>query len=124
MGSKGSGMGSYLFGRADEGLDGEGSNALRADVDSALRELGWVEDLSLRDAGEPGRVYAEVIFDPDWPDMANPDVVAEVFQRFGLRVIEENSAATGKAKVVAADPLRASASIDDGGVDLFVFDED
>jgi hypothetical protein len=115
-------MGSYLFERAVEGIDQEGSNALRADVDSALRELGWVEDLSLRDADAPGRVYADVIFDPDWPDMANPDVVAEVFQRFGLRVVEDTSPAAGK--VMAADPLRASASVSDGGLDLFVFDEE
>lgn len=115
-------MGSYLFERAEQGIE-EGSNALRADVDSALRELDWVEDLSLRDAdGQPGRVYADVVFDPDWPDRANPDVVAEVFQRFGVRVIEDASAPGGK--VMAADPLRASATVDDGGMDLFVFDED
>ena len=115
-------MGSYLFERAVEGIDQEGSNALRADVDSALRELDWVEDVSLRDAPQPGQVYADVHFDPDWPDTANPDLVAEVFQRFGLRVIEDSSRAGGK--VMAADPLRASASVDDGGLDLFVFDEE
>jgi hypothetical protein len=54
--------------------------------------------------------------------MANPDVVAEVFQRFGLRVVEDTSPAAGK--VMAADPLRASASVSDGGLDLFVFDEE
>ena len=115
-------MGTYLFERLDkEGAAGEGSNALRADVDSALRELDWVEDLQLRDADQPGRVYADVHFDPDWPDTANPDIVAEVFQRYGLQVVGEAAAAAGK--VMAADPLRASASVGEDGIDLFVFDE-
>ena len=115
-------MGSYLFERIDkDAAQSEGSNALRADVDSALRELDWVEDLQLRDASEPGRVVADVHFDPDWPDTANPDIVAEVFRRYGLQVVEDPAAAAGK--VMAADPLRASTEVDDGGIDLFVFDE-
>ena len=114
-------MGSYLFERSDpEAAAGEGGNALRADIDSALRELDWVEDLSLRDGDQPGRVYADVQFDPDWPDTANPDIVAEVFQRYGLHVVDQSAQA---GKVRAADPLRASESVDDG-LDLFVFDEE
>jgi len=117
------GMGSYLFERTDQQVAAdEGRNALRADVESALRELDWVEDLQLRDVEQPGRVYADVHFDPDWPDTANPDIVAEVFLRYGLHVVEE--AATAGGKVMAADPLRASAAVDEGGIDLFVFDED
>ena len=122
MGMEGSGMGSYLFERANpEASAEEGRNALRADIDSALRELDWVEDLQLRDGDQPGRVFADVQFDPDWPDTANPDIVAEVFQRYGLHVVEQPAQA---GKVMAADPLRASASVEDGGLDLFVFDED
>jgi hypothetical protein len=114
-------MGTYLFERADPEVGAEeGRNALRADIESALRELDWVEDLQLRDGDQAGRVYADVHFDPDWPDTANPDIVAEVFQRYGLQVVEQSAQA---GKVMAADPLRASASVEDGGLDLFVFDE-
>ena len=117
-------MGSYLFERAGQDAPAEeGGNALRADVESALRELDWVEEVGLRNAdGDSGVVIADVHFDPDWPDTANPDLVAEVLQRYGLRIIEDPSLSAGKVK--AADPLRASASIDEGGIDLFVFDED
>jgi len=114
-------MGSYRFERV--GQDGEGGgNALRADVEQALGELDWVEHVSLRGETEPGMVIADVSFDPDWPDTANADLVAEVFQRYGLHIIEDTSKAGGR--VMAADPLRASASVGGDGLDLFVFDEE
>ena len=117
-------MGNYLFERAGQDAPAEeGGNALRADVESALRELDWVEEVILASAdGDPGVVVADVHFDPDWPDTANPDVVAEVLQRYGLKIID--NAAPSVGKVMAADPLRASDSVDDGGIDLFVFDEE
>ena len=42
-------------------------------------------------------------------------------RRFGLRIVEDHKA---QGRVQAADPLRASASVDEGGIDLFVFDEE
>jgi hypothetical protein len=105
------------------GQDGAaGGNALRADVERALGELDWVEGVTLRpEDGDGSVVGADVQFDPDWPDTANADLVAEVFQRYSIRTIDDHSA--DGAKVMATDPLRASASVDDGGIDLFVFDE-
>jgi hypothetical protein len=117
-------MGSYRFERIGQDDPGAAGNALRADVEQALLELDWVEEVHLRGDTGDGSVTADVHFDPDWPDRANPDVVAEVFQRFNLHVVDDPSAAAS-GKVMAADPLRASASVgDDGGLDLFVFNED
>jgi hypothetical protein len=116
-------MGSYIFERsnADDGL-GSGA-ALVADVERALADLDWVENYSVRvDDGDGSVALADVHFDPDWPDTANPDLVAETLARFGLRILEDAKAAAGR--VSAADPLRASASVDEGGIDLFVFDEE
>ena len=109
-------MGSYIFERSER--DGEAADpSLAADVELALAELDWVDNVSVR-AGD-GVAIADVHFDPDWPDTANPDLVAEVFARYGLHIVDDHKAA---GRVSAADPLRASASVDDG-VDLFVFDE-
>ena len=56
-------------------------------------------------------------------DVAHLDATwRAVEQRYGLRIIEDPSLSAGKVK--AADPLRASASVDEGGIDLFVFDEE
>jgi hypothetical protein len=110
-------MGSYIFERSER--DGqEADNSLAADVELALGELDWVDSVSVR-AGD-GVAIADVLFDPDWPDTANPDLVAEVFARYGVHVVEDQKSA---GRVSATDPLRASASVDDGGIDLFVFDE-
>jgi hypothetical protein len=114
------GMGSYIFERTQQELGGGAS--LAADVERALAEFDWVESFSLRvDDGDGAVVLADVHFDPDWPDTANPDLVAETLARFGLRILEDHKA---QGRVQAADPLRASASVDEGGIDLFVFDEE
>ena len=110
-------MGSYIFERSErDGLEADPS--LAADVELALGELDWVDSVSVR-AGD-GVVIADVHFDPDWPDTANADLVAEVFARYGVHIVEDHKSA---GRVSATDPLRASASVDDGGIDLFVFDE-
>jgi hypothetical protein len=116
-------MGSYIFERNADWEGQASSSALAADVERALGELDWVEDFTLRaDDGDGAVVVAVVHFDPDWPDTANPDLVAETLARFGLHIIEDAASAAGR--VSAADPLRASSSVDDGGLDLFVFDEE
>ena len=113
-------MGSYIFER--NGEEGSTGPALVADVERALGELDWVEEFSVRaDDGDGGAVLADVRFDPDWPDTANADLVAEVFQRYGIRTLDRGAAG---GKVSATDPLHASAEVDDGGIDLFVFDEE
>ena len=115
-------MGSYIFERTGEGDGQEGGNSLAADVELALAELDWVDSVVVRsDDGDGSVAIADVHFDPDWPDTANPDLVAEVFARYGVHIIADPKA--GAERVSAADPLRASASVDDGGIDLFVFDE-
>ena len=112
-------MGSYIFERSTD--VGGSVSGLAADVERALGELDWIENFSLQaDDGDGAVVVADVHFDPDWPDTANPDLVAETLQRYGLRIIENHKDA---GRVSATDPLRASASVDDGGIDLFVFDE-
>jgi hypothetical protein len=110
-------MGSYIFERSVEREGQEADPSLAADVELALAELDWVDSVSVR-AGD-GVAVADVHFDPDWPDQANPDLVAEVFARYGLQVVADQKSA---GKVSAADPLRASESVGDG-IDLFVFDE-
>jgi len=113
-------MGSYIFERTQQDLGGGAS--LAADVERALGELDWVENFTLRvDDGDGSVVLADVHFDPDWPDQANPDLVAETLERYGLHIVEDHKA---EGKVSAADPLRASSSVDEGGFDLFVFDEE
>jgi hypothetical protein len=115
-------MGSYNFERSPDWEGQASSSALAADVERALGELDWVDDFTVRaDAGDGGVVVADVAFDPDWPDTANPDLVAETLVRYGLHIIDAGTAA---GRVSAADPLRASDSVDDGGMDLFVFDEE
>ena len=116
-------MGSYIFERSGERDEQEADGSLASDVEGALRELDWVENFIVRaDDGDGSVVIADVHFDPDWPDTANPDLVAEVFARYQLHIIADPKAEAGR--VSAADPLRASASVDDGGIDLFVFDEE
>jgi hypothetical protein len=113
-------MGSYIFERTQEELGGGAS--LAADVERALAELDWVEHVSLRvDDGDGTVVLADVHFDPDWPDTANPDLVAETLARYSLHIVDNHKA---QGRVQAADPLRASASVDEGGIDLIVFDEE
>ena len=112
-------MGSYIFER--NVAEGGSASALIADVERALGELDWVEEFNVRgDDGDGSVAIAEVHFDPDWPDTANPDLVAETLQRYGLRIIDSHKDA---GRVVAADPLRASAAVSDDALDLFVFDE-
>ena len=114
-------MGSYIFERNGEAGREVGA-ALVADVESALGELDWIEKFSVRaDDGDGSVVLADVHFDPDWPDTANADLVAEVFQRHAVRTLDRG---TGGGRVSATDPLHASAEVDDGGIDLFVFDEE
>ena len=113
-------MGSYIFERSGERDDQEADHSLAADVELALGELDWVDSVVVR-SGDGGIALADVHFDPDWPDTANPDLVAEVFARYGLHIVGDGSAGAGR--VSATDPLSASASVDDGGIDLFVFDE-
>ena len=116
-------MGNYLFERnTDDGAGGESGSSLPDDVSRALREFDWVDEFALKaDDGDGSVVVADVHFDPDWPDTANPDLVAEVFQRFGLRLIE-NPASPG-GKVSAADPLRVGATAGDDALDLLIFDD-
>jgi hypothetical protein len=116
-------MGNYLFERnTEDGAGGEAGDSLPDDVERALAELDWVEQVALHaDDGDGSVVVADVHFDPDWPDTANPDLVAEVLHRYGLRIIE-NPALKG-VKVTAADPLRVGVAAGDDGLDLFVFDE-
>ena len=114
-------MGSYIFERNDEWEGEANGSALAADVERALGELDWVENFALKlDDGDGSVVIADVHFDPDWPDTANPDLVAETLARYSLHIVADSKSARG---VSAADPLRASASVDDG-LDLFVFDEE
>jgi hypothetical protein len=113
-------MGSYIFERSGEDANSTGP-ALGRRRGARLGELDWVEEFSVRaDDGDGGVVLADVHFDPDWPDTANADLVAEVFQRYGIRTLDRGAAG---GKVSATDPLHASAEVDDGGIDLFVFDE-
>ena len=113
-------MGSYIFERNSPNSE-ESISALMADVERALGELDWVENFKLQAGdGDGGVVLADVHFDPDWPDTANPDLVAETLQRYGLQIIDNHKDA---GRVVAADPLRASAEVDDDAINLFVFDE-
>jgi hypothetical protein len=114
-------MGSYIFERNGD-RDGPEAGNLAADVELALAELDWVDSVTVRSGDGDGVVaIADVHFDPDWPDQANADLVAEVFSRYGIHIIEDGK--SGAGKVSATDPLRASSSVDDGGIDLFVFDE-
>ena len=116
-------MGSYLFERnIDDGAGQEAGDSLAADVERALGELDWVEQFSVKVGdGDGSVVVADVLFDPDWPDTALPDLVADVFHRFGLRTIEQPGAPGGK--VSAADPLRAGATAGDDALDLMIFDD-
>ena len=115
-------MGSYIFERSGDWEGQDSSSALAADVERALGDLDWVENFTVRAGdGDGGVVLADVHFDPDWPDTANPDLVAETLARYGLHIIDSSADA---GRVSAADPLRASNSVDDGGLDLFVFDEE
>ena len=117
-------MGNYLFERSNaEGAGSEAGESLEMDVGRALAELDWIEQVNLHtDDGDGSVVVADVHFDPDWPDTANPEQVAEVFQRFAVRIIPGPEAAGG-GKVSAADPLRVGAVTTDDALDLFVFDE-
>jgi len=113
-------MGSYIFERNSDGGGGSVS-ALIADVERALGELDWVENFTVQsDDGDGSVVVADVHFDPDWPDTANPDLVAETLLRYDLRIIDSHKDA---GRVVAADPLRASSDVSDDALDLFVLDE-
>jgi hypothetical protein len=116
-------VGNYLFERSgSEDGGGEADSSLQADVTGALRELDWVENFTLQaDDGDGSVVVADVHFDPDWPDTANPEYLAEVFERFGVRIIPTPGLAVGK--VVAADPLRVGTVTNDDAITLFVFDE-
>jgi|SRR6476469_7553464 len=115
-------MGSYIFERNSDWEGQDSSSALAADVERALAELDWVENYTVRAGdGDGGVVVADVAFDPDWPDTANPELVAETLARYGLHIVDAGGAA---GRVSAADPLRAADSVDDGGLDLFVFDEE
>ncbi len=120
-------MGTYLFERfTSEGAGSEASACLEDDVAKALREIDWVENFSIHaDNGDESVVTADVIFDEQWPDVrtSNPDQVAEVFHRLGMRTIDNPALSSGK--VSTDDPLRAGTVLSDDAVslDLFVFDE-
>lgn len=120
-------MGTYLFERfTSEGAGSEASSRLEDDVSKALAEIDWVDSFSVRaNGGDESVVSADVIFDEQWPDIrtSNPDQVAEVFHRLGMRTIDNPSLSSGK--VSTDDPLRAGAVLSDDAVslDLFVFDE-
>ena len=112
-------MGSYIFERSVP--DGGSISGLVADVQRALGELDWVENFAIQaDDGDGSVVVADVHFDPDWPDTANPELVAETLQRYGLQIVENHKEA---GRVTAADPLRAASAVSDDAIDLFVFDE-
>jgi hypothetical protein len=116
-------MGNYLFERSnsDEAVREPGAS-LEDDVTRALRELDWVEEFSLHaDDGDGSVVVADVHFDPDWPDTANPEYVAEVFERFGVRTIATPAPVVGK--VIPADPLRVGTVTPIDSLDLFVLDD-
>jgi hypothetical protein len=116
-------MGNYLFERSStEGAGDDAGSSLEDDVSGALRELDWVENFTLQsDDGDGSVVVADVHFDPDWPDTANPEYLAEVFERFGVRIIPTPSPVVGK--VIAADPLRVGTVTNDDAITLFVLDD-
>ncbi|MEO8160035.1 MAG: hypothetical protein ABI588_01345 [Arenimonas sp.] len=116
-------MGNYLFERnTEDGAGSESGSSLPDDVKSALGEFDWVDQFALKaDDGDGSVVVVDVHFDPDWPDTANPDLVADVFHRFGLRLIDNPTSPGGK--VSAADPLSVGASAGDDALDLVIFDE-
>jgi hypothetical protein len=116
-------MGNYLFERnTDDGAGDEAGSSLSDDVSRALNEFDWIDQFAVKaDDGDGSVVVAEVHFDPDWPDTANPDLVAEVLHRFGLRLID-NPAQPG-GKVSAADPLRVGATAGDDALDLVICDD-
>jgi hypothetical protein len=104
-------MGMYRFERQlGSGAGRDASACLEDDVGRALQEIDWVEDFSIQaDASDETQVCADLRFEVDWPDAraANPDLVAAVFRRFGLRTLPNPAVIAGRT--VAADPLSADA---------------
>lgn len=116
-------MGTYRFERLlDTGAGRDASASLEDDVGRALQEIDWVEDFSIQaDASDENLVCADLRFEADWPDArsANPDLVAAVFRRFGLRTLPNPAVAAGKT--VAADPLSAEADDEDEAEEFGTF---
>lgn len=122
-------MGTYLFERhTGDGAGRDATASLPADVASALRQVDWVEDFTLRkEEVDDGLVVVDVVFDEDWPDLraSYPDQVASLFSRYGLRLLA-NPLLTGRASE-SDDPLAPIAApasaADDTAIDLFQFDD-
>lgn len=116
-------MGTYRFERQlEQGAGRDAGASLEDDVSRALQEIDWVEDFSIQafDSNE-ALVSADVRFEADWPDArsANPDLVASVFRRYGLRTLANPAFAGGKA--VAADPLSADTEDEDEADEIGTF---
>lgn len=116
-------MGTYRFERhLDDGAGREAGGNLEDDVSRALQEIDWVDHYAIRaDASNEELVSVDVYFEEDWPDAraANPEQVALVFRRLGLRTLP-NPALT-IAKTAATDPLSAEPIGDDDAEDLDVY---
>jgi hypothetical protein len=121
-------MGRYLFERyTDDGAAPDAGPSLHDDVAKALKEIDWVDQFTLQDAdGDDDVIAADISFDEEWPDIrtSNPDQVALVFHRFGLRTI--SSPAQSGNPGSTDDPLSLSEGVDledDGeGLEMFSFD--
>jgi hypothetical protein len=100
-------MGSYIFERST-GRGGSVSGLI-ADVERALGELDWVENFTrAADDGDGSVVLADVHFDPDWPDTANPTWSPKPCSATACASSTDHKDA---GRVVAADPLRASSDV-------------
>jgi hypothetical protein len=116
-------MGMYRFERQlGSGAGRDAGPSLEDDVSRALQEIDWVEEFSIQaDASDENLVCADLRFEADWPDArsANPDLVAAVFRRFGLRSLPNPAVIAGRT--VAADPLSADADDEDDEAEIGTF---
>jgi len=114
-------MGTYLFERhTDDGAGGDAGASLGDDVARALEQIHWVDHFTVH-AGDGDILRVDVMFDDEWPELraSEPEYVATLFHRFGLRTIPNPAF----ADIQADDPLAASLPRDDGSesMDMFLF---
>lgn len=116
-------MGTYRFERSlDDGAGRDAGGNLEDDVSRALQEIDWVDHYAIRaDASNDELVSVDVYFEEDWPDTraSNPEQVALVFRRLGVRTLPNPELKV--AKTAATDPLSAEPIVDDDAEDLDVY---
>lgn len=124
-------MGTYLFERhRGDGIGADATRSLNADVETALRQIDWVDTWELRDDDvDDDLCVVDISFEEDWQELraVYPDQVRTVLTRYGLRLLA-NPTLTGRPSE-ASDPLAGGVAdgepieLDDEPLDGFEFDE-